>query len=74
MPNDIDRVLNKRAAWVMTTGRNPEYVIMPKHVWGRICEDLMNRSWAPSNIPAEEILGMKVKLNVSSNEEDISFE
>ena len=74
MSNDIDRVLNKRAAWIVANGRNPDSVVMPKHMWDRICEDLMNRSWAPSNIPSEDILGMKVKLNASSNDEDVNFE
>lgn len=74
MPNDIDVIINKRAAWIVANSRQPESVIMPKRTWDRICEDLMNRSWAPSNIPAEEILGMKVKLNASSNDEDVSFE
>jgi hypothetical protein len=74
MSNDIDAILNKRAAWIVANSRQPESVIMPKRIWDRICEDLMNRSWAPSNIPSEEILGMKVKLNASSNEEDVDFE
>lgn len=73
MKSDINFILSSRSEY-MATHDAPSRVYIPKKMWERISEMFMNESWAPSNLPNEELMGMKVIPISSENEEHVRFE
>lgn len=73
MKSDINLILSGRSEY-MATHDAPSRVYIPKKMWERICEAFMSESWAPSNLPSEELMGMKVIPIASDDEEHVRFE